>query len=361
MRPNVKNVSKPSEIFLLFLHHRGYSFTAHTPQARDIPPDPVPSSFYKGLRLWCRSPSSLHLVAPKALTPAVQQCHGCLAFLCRSAPLSPLGSHLARTRRTRSKGSGLQLQSTCPVRCFCSQRRNPVCGQIRKRRAMATIDTRINLPGCEAAPAGTYILFLPVGSPLTSPIYRASPLLAPSPAQVLHPRTAFIWLFMSPTPSVPVATLPPSFGSFPTSLCFVTSAHFFHLGFMVDRSQAVLRAILQSTVLTSPLRPNLSSQSSNTGLVVYVFIVITPIPLLTSLQLGFMAPNGQTNLAVKDIINALTVLKAGVPMIGGSQSKITIAGQSSGATMVRTLLAIPSASSLFKSAILQSDPMVMFS
>ena len=89
--------------------------------------------------------------------------------------------------------------------------------------------------------------------------------------------------------------------------------------------------------------------------------VVAHVPLLTSSQLGFMAPNGETNLAVKDVINALNVLKAGVPMIGGSASRITIAGQSSGATMVRTLLAIPSASSLFSSAILQSDPMVIFS
>ena len=72
-----------------------------------------------------------------------------------------------------------------------------------------------------------------------------------------------------------------------------------------------------------------------------------------------MAPNGESNLAVNDVINALKVLKAGVQMIGGSPSKITIAGQSSGATMVRALLAIPSASSLFTSAILQSDPMVI--
>jgi carboxylesterase type B len=74
-----------------------------------------------------------------------------------------------------------------------------------------------------------------------------------------------------------------------------------------------------------------------------------------------MAPNGETNLAVKDVINALKVLNAGVPMIGGSPSKITIAGQSSGATMVRALLAIPSISSQFRSAILQSDPMVISS
>lgn len=72
-----------------------------------------------------------------------------------------------------------------------------------------------------------------------------------------------------------------------------------------------------------------------------------------------MDPKGKTNLAVNDVINALKVLKTGVQMIGGSPSKITIAGQSSGATMIRALLAAPSASSLFRSAILQSDPMVL--
>lgn len=37
---------------------------------------------------------------------------------------------------------------------------------------------------------------------------------------------------------------------------------------------------------------------------------------------------------------------------------ITLAGQSSGATMIRALLAAPSVQSLFRFAILQSDPMV---
>ena len=82
-------------------------------------------------------------------------------------------------------------------------------------------------------------------------------------------------------------------------------------------------------------------------------------PLLTSVQLGFMAPSGETNLAVNDVINALKFLRTGVPKIGGDASKITVAGQSSGGTMVRALLAVPSAQSLFRSAILQSDPMVM--
>lgn len=71
-----------------------------------------------------------------------------------------------------------------------------------------------------------------------------------------------------------------------------------------------------------------------------------------------MAPNGATNLAVKDVVNALQFVKKVVPSFGGSASKITLAGQSSGATMIRALLATPSASSLFKSAIIQSDPMV---
>ncbi|KAF9469230.1 alpha/beta-hydrolase [Collybia nuda] len=73
--------------------------------------------------------------------------------------------------------------------------------------------------------------------------------------------------------------------------------------------------------------------------------------------LGFMAPDGKTNLAAKDIVNALQFLKKVLPAFGGSPSKITIAGQSAGANMVRALLAAPSASSLFRSAILQSDPM----
>lgn len=43
---------------------------------------------------------------------------------------------------------------------------------------------------------------------------------------------------------------------------------------------------------------------------------------------------------------------------GGASAKITLAGQSSGANMIRALLAVPSAQSLFQSAIIQSDPMV---
>ncbi|KAJ7609893.1 alpha/beta-hydrolase [Roridomyces roridus] len=72
--------------------------------------------------------------------------------------------------------------------------------------------------------------------------------------------------------------------------------------------------------------------------------------------LGFLPPDGSTNLGVQDTINALTFLSQVVPSFGGDASRITLAGQSAGAGMIRALLAGPSASSLFKSAIMQSDP-----
>jgi carboxylesterase type B len=71
-----------------------------------------------------------------------------------------------------------------------------------------------------------------------------------------------------------------------------------------------------------------------------------------------MSPDGTTNLAVKDLVTALSFLKTVIPSFGGDPSQITLAGQSSGASLIRSLLAVPSASSLFRSAIIQSDPMV---
>ncbi|CAL1705646.1 unnamed protein product [Somion occarium] len=73
--------------------------------------------------------------------------------------------------------------------------------------------------------------------------------------------------------------------------------------------------------------------------------------------LGLYAPSGETNLAVKDVMTAMTFLQRVLPSFGGDASQITIAGQSAGASMIRTLLAVPSAQNLFKQAILQSDTM----
>lgn len=73
--------------------------------------------------------------------------------------------------------------------------------------------------------------------------------------------------------------------------------------------------------------------------------------------LGFNSPDGRTNFAVRDIVASLQLLHKVVASFGGDASKITIAGQSSGANLIRALLAAPSVAPLFQSAILHSDPM----
>ncbi|KAF9509627.1 hypothetical protein BS47DRAFT_1373463 [Hydnum rufescens UP504] len=75
--------------------------------------------------------------------------------------------------------------------------------------------------------------------------------------------------------------------------------------------------------------------------------------------LGFLPPpslDQNDNLGVKDITTALEFLHRVLPSFGGDPSEITMAGQSSGAMMLRALLAAPTAALLFKSAILHSDP-----
>ncbi|KAH9079154.1 alpha beta-hydrolase [Lactarius deliciosus] len=73
--------------------------------------------------------------------------------------------------------------------------------------------------------------------------------------------------------------------------------------------------------------------------------------------LAFNSPDGRTNFAVRDIVASLQFLHKVATSFGGDASKITIAGQSSGANLIRALLAAPSVAPLFQSAILHSDPM----
>ncbi|KAK0519510.1 hypothetical protein OC834_007355 [Tilletia horrida] len=62
------------------------------------------------------------------------------------------------------------------------------------------------------------------------------------------------------------------------------------------------------------------------------------------------------NQAVRDVVAALSFVKSNIANLGGNPGAITVAGQSSGAHLVRTLLTIPSASSLFARAAIFSDP-----
>ncbi|KAA1104726.1 hypothetical protein PGT21_030578 [Puccinia graminis f. sp. tritici] len=63
------------------------------------------------------------------------------------------------------------------------------------------------------------------------------------------------------------------------------------------------------------------------------------------------------NYAVKDVITALNSIKELADTFGGDRNSITLAGQSSGAEMIKTLLVTRSASDLFQRAILHSAPL----
>ncbi|ELU45421.1 crystal protein [Rhizoctonia solani AG-1 IA] len=67
--------------------------------------------------------------------------------------------------------------------------------------------------------------------------------------------------------------------------------------------------------------------------------------------------SGNSNLAVRDVITSLQFARQVLPSFGGDINKITLAGQSSGAQMIRALLGTPSASGLFSYAALHSDTM----
>ncbi|GAA5963862.1 hypothetical protein JCM21900_004430 [Sporobolomyces salmonicolor] len=63
------------------------------------------------------------------------------------------------------------------------------------------------------------------------------------------------------------------------------------------------------------------------------------------------------NLGLKDLIMALEFVQSDIANFGGDPALVTLAGQSSGAQMITSLLSTPSASSLFKRAIMQSPPL----
>ncbi|KAA8913799.1 hypothetical protein TRICI_003107 [Trichomonascus ciferrii] len=63
-----------------------------------------------------------------------------------------------------------------------------------------------------------------------------------------------------------------------------------------------------------------------------------------------------TNFGMSDVIMALNWIKSNISKFGGDSDKVTLFGESSGATMVRYLLNSNRANNLFTRAIIQSDP-----
>ncbi|GEM07580.1 carboxylesterase [Rhodotorula toruloides] len=63
------------------------------------------------------------------------------------------------------------------------------------------------------------------------------------------------------------------------------------------------------------------------------------------------------NYGLKDVILALKFIQSDIAAYGGDASTVTLAGQSSGAEIVKSLLVTPSASNLFRRAIMHSAPL----
>ncbi|WOO83316.1 Para-nitrobenzyl esterase [Vanrija pseudolonga] len=78
--------------------------------------------------------------------------------------------------------------------------------------------------------------------------------------------------------------------------------------------------------------------------------------------LGFLPPpiaesSNDPNLAVMDVVLALRVVRDNIRAAGGDPGRVTVGGQSAGATLIRSLFGTPSAQGLFHGVVLQSDPL----
>lgn len=69
---------------------------------------------------------------------------------------------------------------------------------------------------------------------------------------------------------------------------------------------------------------------------------------------GYIGPGGDANFGLEDQIAALEWVQSNIEQFGGDQERITVFGESAGASSIGTLILSPSASGLFQRAIHQS-------
>ncbi|WVN90729.1 uncharacterized protein L203_105971 [Cryptococcus depauperatus CBS 7841] len=103
--------------------------------------------------------------------------------------------------------------------------------------------------------------------------------------------------------------------------------------------------------------PGLDGSKLATGGNVIVILIQYRLGVLGLLPPALSSTAADPNLALKDVIVALKAIHKYISQIGGNKRKITVGGQSTGATIIRALLGVPKATGLFRGAILHSDPM----
>lgn len=80
-----------------------------------------------------------------------------------------------------------------------------------------------------------------------------------------------------------------------------------------------------------------------------------PLGFLAHPALSAEAPSGSSgNYALRDLVRALRWIRANADAFGGDPARVTLAGQSSGASLVETLLVVPPARGLFHRAVSHS-------
>ncbi|KAH9818669.1 carboxylesterase [Melampsora americana] len=98
-----------------------------------------------------------------------------------------------------------------------------------------------------------------------------------------------------------------------------------------------------------------SSLAVKSGMI--VIVVQYRLGLLGFLRTPPIRKTLNGNYGLKDLIMALKYIHKNAAYLGGDQTRITLAGQSSGASLIKTLLTVESASELFQRAILHSCPL----